>query len=244
MPHPRTFLALLVFVAIPGWLAAGHPAWGGRARAAALSIVAPPLRTLRGILPRRRAAPNPEAASAEAVRTEELQQEVGRLRRLLQLAQSQDRPAVAARVIGEDATPWFRTLLLDRGTAHGLHEGAAVVAEHGAVGQILEAGASTARVLYLTDPRFRLGAFVQRSRAHGLLAGAVPGRCVLLYLTEPEAAQAGDLVLTSGAGGGMPKGLLLGAVERVERDPSGLYWQALVTPAVDPSRVEEVLCLP
>lgn len=258
MARARAVAILAVLVVAPLWLARGTTPAGDDWRLRWLSSVERPLRFLRaaavnawGIV----RAPSLRVENArlqrelsarqhEPVRTEELAREIDRLRRLLGLQHAQDRPSVAARVIGRDATAWFRTLLIDRGREDGLADGAAVVVEAGLVGQVFEAGSSTARLLLVTDPRFRVGALVQRSRAHGLVLGTVQGRCYLAYLTSAEAVQVGDTVLTSGGGPAMPKGLVVGHVVRVERDPSGLYWQAQLQPAVDPAVLEEVLCLP
>lgn len=180
----------------------------------------------------------------ESVHREELAQEVARLRRLLQLKQSSPSLAsVAARVIGQDATPWFRTVLLDVGRDDGIREGYGVVMAGGLIGQVLEVGPSVSRVLLTTDPRFRVGALVQRSRAQGLVVGTVNGRCILTYVATADALKVGDVVVTSGMGGMIPKGWMIGRVARLERDPSGLYDQATLTPAVDLGTLEEVLCL-
>lgn len=269
---------------MPLWLAVGPTPWGVETRHAVLALALRPLHSfqrltagLSGFLQGPRLRVEQErlrrellAVRQEPVRVEELTREVARLRTLLSLKQQQSRPAVAARLIGRDATPWFRTLLLDAGRHRGVVEGAAVVAPppvgdpsdrrsenappwagptgggvvaEGLVGQVLEVGPETARALLVTDPRFRVGALVQRSRAQGIAVGTVRGRCYVTYLTRADAIQVGDVVLTSGVGGLVPKGLVIGQVVRVEQDPSGLYWQAELTPAVDPSFVEEVLCL-
>ncbi|MBI4227761.1 MAG: rod shape-determining protein MreC [Candidatus Omnitrophica bacterium] len=240
------------------WWAVGHAETGDRWRVSLLSSLTTPLTALQAWGASTVGALKAPAVWAEnrrlrhallrerhdIARLEELTQEVARLRRLLQLAQDGARPTVAARVIGREATPWFRTLLVDHGRQHGIPEGAAVVVEHGLLGQILDAGPAVARVLLLTDPRFRVGALVQRSRAQGLALGTVGGRCYVAYLTSDEAAHPGDLVVTSGIGGGIPKGLVIGTVARVDRDPSGLYWQAQLQLAVEATMVEEVVCLP
>ena len=96
---------------------------------------------------------------------------------------------------------------------------------------------------FVTDPRFRVAALVQRSRAQGIALGTSRGRLFLAYIAAPEALAVGDLVLTSGAGGVIPKGLVLGRIARVEPGPGGLYWQAQVAPAVNADALEEVLCL-
>lgn len=257
MPRPRAIALLTVLVVAPWWLATSHAAWGTVWRSAFLSSVERPLLSLRGLithtvnLARAPAWPAENARlrrqllalKHEPIRTEELSQEVGRLRRLLQLKQDEARVAVAAHIIGREAAPWFRTLLVDVGSGAGVTEGNAVVVEGGLVGQVSEVGSSVARVLLLTDPRCRVAALVQRSRAQGMVVGTVRGRCYLVYITSADGVQVGDVVLTSGLGGSVPKGLVIGRVVRVEPDPSGLYWQAQVTLAIDPTWLEEVLCL-
>ena len=254
----RAVAVLTVLVVAPLWLARGDVPWGDDRRLAMVSSLERPLRFLQTVASNVTSvvrAPALRAENArlrqglfeqrhESVRAEELAREVDRLRRLLRLRQERGQPAVAARIIGRDATPWFRTLLIDQGREAGLVEGSAVVVEPGLVGQVFEVGSSVARLLLVTDPRFRVGALVQRSRAQGLVVGTVQGRCYLAYLTSSDASQVGDIVLTAGGGPSMPKGLVIGRVVRIERDPSRLYWQAQLAPAVDPAVLEEVLCLP
>ena len=244
-------------MAAPWWLATRHGGAGTRWRLDALAALDRPLHWLQssgstflGLLE----APAVQAENRRLqqallqarhtdVHVQELTLEITRLRRLLSLTDTLARPTRVGRVIGRDATPWFRTVLVDVGQQHGVREGAAVVVEQGLIGQVLETGPSAARVLLVTDPRFRVGAMVQRSRAQGVALGTVGGRCYLAYITSEEAVRAGDVVVTSGVGGLIPKGLVLGTVLRVDPDPSGLYWQAQVQPSVDPTRVEDVVCL-
>lgn len=257
MPRPRTLAVLAVFVVAPWWVATMHPPWAVRWRGRLLSRVESPLKVVHTVLTDASAFLRAPALLTENARlrrqllavqqapmhAEESAQEVARLRRLLQLRQAQQRPAVAARVLGRDATSWFRTLLLDAGARDGISEGGAVVVEGGLVGQVVEVGPSVARALLMTDPRFRVAALVQRSRAQGIVLGTARGRCYLSYVTTADGVQVGDVVLTAGVGGVIPKGLVIGQVVRVEPDPSRLYWQAQIQPAVDPTRLEEVLCL-
>ena len=51
----------------------------------------------------------------------------------------------------------------------------------------------------------------------------------------------GDGIITSGLGGVFPKGLVVGYVRSVQRERSGLFQTVEVEPAVDFSRLEEVL---
>src|SRR6185369_17115774 len=74
-----------------------------------------------------------------------------RLERLLEMKKSVQAPTVAASVIGEDTTSWFRTLVINRGSSSGIRNGMAVVSADGVVGQTVKVSATTARVLLLTD---------------------------------------------------------------------------------------------
>jgi rod shape-determining protein MreC len=60
------------------------------------------------------------------------------------------------------------------------------------------------------------------------------------YVAETADVAVGDIVVTSGIDGIFPKGFVIGRVERVERRGIG-YSEIVVRPAVDFSRLEEVL---
>ena len=53
----------------------------------------------------------------------------------------------------------------------------------------------------------------------------------------------GDRIVTSGLGGLFPKGIMLGEVADVVNDEGGLLKYAVLKPAVDFSRLEEVFVL-
>jgi rod shape-determining protein MreC len=113
------------------------------------------------------------ALESEMVRMAELE---GANRRLLELLGFRDRldgAVHAARVIGRDPLPWFRTLTIDRGESDGLRRGLAVISPHGVVGQVAEVSRTAARVLLLTDHNSGIDAIVQRSRARGIVQGAL-----------------------------------------------------------------------
>lgn len=101
--------------------------------------------------------------------------ENGRLRQLLGLKGTVGLPSVAAQVIGEDNSPWFKTLVINRGAVDGLAEGMPVVAASGVVGQLVKVAAGSSRVLLLTDHASGIAAVVQRSRARGVVKGQGEG---------------------------------------------------------------------
>ena len=63
------------------------------------------------------------------------------------------------------------------------------------------------------------------------------------YVTRTEPVILNDLVITSGLGNIYPKGLVVGSVSKIERESYGITQKIEVRPAVDFSRLEEVVVL-
>jgi rod shape-determining protein MreC len=177
----------------------------------------------------------------QAVRLSEVEQTDRRLEALLKLRSSFDGDLQAAQIIGRDPLPWFSTMTVNRGEADGVHKNAAVLSPLGVVGQITTTGAHSARVLLITDHNSGVDALVQRSRARGIVEGALDGGCVMKYLKRGEDVEVGDRVVTSGLDGIFPKGIIIGEVTRVTRGNRGLLQVADIKPAVPLDHIEEVL---
>jgi len=167
-----------------------------------------------------------------------------RLSRLLDFREATDIQARAlpARVIAEDASSWFRTVLIDRGSRDGVQEGMPVVVAEGVVGRVIKSSLRESRVLLITDASSAIAGLVQRSRARGVCRGQ--GELLAFdFAMHWEEIEEGDLIVTSGMGGVFPKGLSIGTVKRVQLNEYGLFQSVEVTPAVDLYRLEEVLVL-
>lgn len=179
---------------------------------------------------------------AELIRLQEVRLTNERLQRLLDFRDQQALKALPAQVIAEDATSWFRTVMIDKGSDDGVREGMPVVVADGVAGRVIRVVAHQARVLLLTDASSAVSALVQRTRSRGICRGQGDGLSFDFALREKD-IEVGDLVITSGTGGVFPKGLPVGKVVRVEREEYGLFQAIQVAPAVDFSRLEEVLVL-
>ncbi|MEK7373963.1 MAG: rod shape-determining protein MreC, partial [Thermodesulfobacteriota bacterium] len=169
--------------------------------------------------------------------------EAMRLQKLLELREGFPPRAVAARVIDRNRSSLFKTLLINKGTADGLRVGLAVLSDQGVVGRIIETSWHASRVLLLIDGNSNIDGLIQRSRAQGILQGAGSAGCSLKYISRAEEVLAGDVVISSGLSGVLPKGLLLGVVTGASRKEGGLFQKIDVAPAVDFEKLEEVLAL-
>ncbi|MGA7870808.1 MAG: rod shape-determining protein MreC [Candidatus Binatus sp.] len=180
---------------------------------------------------------------SDQARLAELEAENQHLGELLELKDALGAKAVAANVIGSDATGLSRTLILASGTSDGLRPGMAVLANQGVVGKIIAVSLHASRVLLIDDHNSALDGFDQRTRARGIVAGLVDDGLILKYADRSQDIRAGDTVVTSGLDGIFPRGLLVGTVQSVRREGPGLFLGVRITPAVDFRELEQVLIL-
>ncbi len=182
---------------------------------------------------------------AELMETKRFAAESGRYQTLLGLKDSLPAETLAARVIGIDASPYFRVARVELDRGEGLvRRGMPVLTPDGVVGRINRVAGKTSDILLAVDSRSSIDVFLPRTGGRGILrgkAGANGYRCTIEYLVRSEQAREGDLVVTSGLGGAFPRDLAMGKVTRVVPNPSGLYQEVEVTPDVDFARLSEVL---
>lgn len=166
--------------------------------------------------------------------------ETVRLRAALGFKRRSPDKLAAARVISRVPTEWFTTATIDRGRRSGVLPGQAVITYRGFVGQVFESSPTSAQIRVLTDGRSGVGAMVQRSRSVGICHGQDTEYLHLTYLHKDADIKTGDIVVTSGQGGIVPKGLPLGRIIKVQMESGGFMKSATVRPSVRFDEVEEV----
>jgi len=151
-----------------------------------------------------------------------------------------------AEVVGVDANPYLRYITINVGAQQGVKVGMPVVSSGAAlVGRVSQVGPRTAKVQLINDADSAVAALVQRTRVTGLVRGQADGTLRMEYVPQgdEDEVQVGDIVLTSGLGGVLPKGLVIGQVAEVTEAPYELFEPVLVRPAVDFGRLELVLVI-
>lgn len=174
---------------------------------------------------------------------EEVSRANQRLRDLLSFQKQTRQQVLAAEVIGQNPSPWYRTVIIDKGERDGVRKGMPVVIHQGIVGQVMAAGAGYAKVLLIIDQNNAVDALVERSRARGIVTGSPDGTCDFRYVLRKSDVAVGDPLISSGLDGVFPKGLRIGSVSGVMRRTSGIFQDVTVTPYVDFEKLEEVLVL-
>jgi rod shape-determining protein MreC len=160
-----------------------------------------------------------------------LQRENEDLRRQLGFSARAAEDLVAGEVIARSRDGWWSTLRINKGAADGLKPDQAVISMDGLVGKTVSVSDRTADILLLSDPTCRVSAQILRTGSFGLVAGRGPSWegqvvCRMEFINKNVPIVPGDEVITSGLGGVFPKGLLIGYVDRVYTDRTGLYQYA------------------
>lgn len=170
------------------------------------------------------------------------------LRAQLNYMQRANRELIAAEVIGRDIGGWWQTVRLGSGLAQGIRTNCAVITPNGLVGKVASVSRQTADVLLISDPCCRVSVRLPRTGAFGILSGrgvSWNGRasCRVYFMNKDLPVRIGDEVESSGLGGVFPKDLLVGYVEKVYLDRSGLYQYADVIPKTDLGQLSYVFVI-
>jgi rod shape-determining protein MreC len=167
----------------------------------------------------------------------------GQLQRIAQMRREFEVPLLPSRVVGQDASQWSSALLLDRGRAAAVRSGMPVMVEQGLIGLVSATTPHAARAMLILDRRSAVDAMVQRSRARGLVRGLGTDELEFVFMVRGDDVQVGDEVISSGVGGVYPKGLRVGSVTAVRAERAELLHSAVLRPAVDFGRLEQVFVM-
>lgn len=146
----------------------------------------------------------------------------------------------AAEVIGKGGGRWASTLLIDKGTTHGVRKDMAVRTPDGLLGKIADSYPTSALVLLVEDVKFSAAVRLTGGRREAVASGAGAGMMTLKYVPSDEEVKEGERVITSGLDALFPKGIGVGTVSAVDKRTNELFQKITVKPFVDIRKVEEV----
>jgi rod shape-determining protein MreC len=182
-----------------------------------------------------------EKLRKENIQLQELMNENKRLKEALNFkTENVELDLKLATITGKNPGNWFNTFTIDKGKNEGIKPGMAVLDEKGnMIGQITEVGDKWAKVLAIIDRNSSVSAVAVRTRDNGVVRGDSNGGLIMIYLPLDAELIEGDVVTTSSMSR-FPKGLIIGKVSKVTRDPGSLLKQAVIEPAADFERLEYV----
>ncbi len=167
----------------------------------------------------------------------------GHLQRIAAMRGDFEVPMLPAQVVGLDISLWFRSVVVDRGSNDGVNAGNPIITNNGVAGLVTAASSHAAKVMLLLDRQSAVDGVVQRSRTRGVVHGNGAGKLEFEFVAREGDIRPGDVVITSGLDAVYPKGLRIGSVAEIRERGSDLIQVAILTPAVDFERLEQVFVM-
>ncbi|MFH0755548.1 MAG: rod shape-determining protein MreC [bacterium] len=169
----------------------------------------------------------------EKSQLEELSQENEALRKELNFVKKNNLSFVITQVIGEKNDLGFQTLIIDKGEADGLIEGLPVTTQGFLIGKIIKVDKYTAQILPIIESHSLVAATIQNfSKTSGLVKGEYNLSLIMELIPKDVEIKVGDLVITSGLEDNIPRGLIIGQVEKTTNQSEELYKKAQINSPV------------
>lgn len=162
------------------------------------------------------------------------------LRSQLQIGGATAGHLVAADVIGYQPDNFRQFLTISRGSNDGLKTGMAVVSGGELVGTISDVAKTTSRVFLVTDPSFKTNGLDQTSRATGTVQGQLGTGLAMSMIAQGDTVTPGDTVITSGLGGDLPKGIIIGQIQSIDQRDNQVFQTAQLTTSIKVTKLELV----
>lgn len=171
---------------------------------------------------------------------EEYRQEALRLGGLLEVKNRYSAQGIPARILSRSPDAWNLVLTIDVGFEDGVSAGLPVMASSGLIGQVVSTTSHTADVRLMQDSKSGIAVIIQSSREAGIVHGSLEGLLYLEDLDDEVDVQAGDVLLTSGLGGGYYRGIMVGTVLKTEGEAGTGSRKIIVEPNASSRPFEEV----
>jgi len=166
------------------------------------------------------------------------------LKSLLKSSHQVKGKTLIAELLAVNTEPFVHQVILNKGTRDAVYVGQPVLDANGVMGQVIQAGPITSRVLLINDQHS--GVAVQNAR-NGVRAIAIgdtySGKMRLMYVPKTADIRSGDVFITSGLGDHYPEGYPVGKVVQVTNDPGNQFSNIYLQPSARLDSSRQVLLL-
>lgn len=150
-------------------------------------------------------------------------------------------------IIGRQSNDIYGSFVIDKGSLDGISAQDPVITSAGLVGRVIEVAPTYSRVATLLSPDVPVGVYCVETKDTGILMGdidlASQGKCKMVYIDKDSKLKRGDIVVTSGRSGVFPDGIMVGTVEDVYIEDTGLSKSAIITPVVNSGKIKDVFVI-
>lgn len=166
------------------------------------------------------------------------------LRQLLEMQERVEQSSTVAEILYVGRDPFSRKVVIDKGSAQDIEEGAAVIDDTGLIGQITRVFPLTAEVALISDREQVVPAQVVRNGLRAVVFGiGYDGALDLRFMPVNADVENGDVLVTSGIDGVYPAGLPVAIVSNIERNAAYPFAKITCTPSAGGNRNRQVLVL-
>jgi len=173
----------------------------------------------------------------------EIRKENESLRSDLDFAEKSKLNYVAAEVIAYDPSNIRGMITIDKGSKDEIKEGMAAVSEGFFVGRVVEVFDGYSKIMLVTDPSSAVPAEVQGSATSGIIKGQLGSGLLMEKIPQGDKIEAGDTLITSGLGGEIPRGIIIGQVREVSSKEDSLFISARIRPQASLSNILRLLVI-
>lgn len=175
---------------------------------------------------------------------EAIEAENAHLRQLLGTSALVADRAVVAELLEVASEPYRHAVVIAKGAKDGLYLGQPVIDTYGIRGQVSEVGILQSTAILITDPSHAIPVQVNRNGLRAIAFGTGTADSVSIrYLTASADIKEGDLLVSSGIGGGFPFGYPVAKVKKIVNDPNESFLDISATPLARLSHNKEVLLI-
>jgi rod shape-determining protein MreC len=175
---------------------------------------------------------------------EAIEAENAHLRELLGTSALVADRAVVAELLEVASEPYRHAIVIAKGAKDGLYLGQPVIDTYGIRGQVSEVGILQSTAILITDPSHAIPVQVNRNGLRAIAFGTGSADSVSIrYLTASADIKEGDLLVSSGIGGGFPFGYPVAKVGKIVIDPNESFLDISATPVARLSHNKEVLLI-
>ena len=153
-----------------------------------------------------------------------------------------ERDLIPSKIISREPTTFLDNMIIDKGEKDGIRAGLAVVSDGALVGKVTEVYSNESKVTLITSKDSIIQAMMQKSRVMGILKGGLSGMTLENIPQDVEVAER-EVVMTSGLGGGIDQGILIGEISGQRSSKAEIYKVLNVQPTVDFSKLEIVFVI-
>lgn len=171
-----------------------------------------------------------------------LEAENERLRKLLDSSVRVGERVLVAELLAVDFDPFAQDIKINKGSRDGVSVGQPIVDAEGVMGQVVHVGPFSSTAMLITDASHAIPVAVNRNGLRAIAMGTGSSeRLDIPNLPLNADIQEGDLLVTSGLGGGFPAGYPVATVEKVERNPGRSFAHVSARPTARLEQSREVL---